>query len=132
MVVCRCPSTVVSVSHRRNFTGVVRRAVEVRDRHCRHPAGCDVPADRCDVDHIVPVAHGGETSQWNGQLECQPHNRDATLHDHHTPPRPSRPLTRLDHHRARIRWQLQHEQPDHDGDPDDDGDGDGSVFYDTG
>ncbi len=33
------PSTVVSVSHRRTFAGAVRRAVEVRDRHCQTPRG---------------------------------------------------------------------------------------------
>src|SRR5262249_35990509 len=52
------PSTVVSVSRRRSFVGAVRRAIEVRDRHCQHPAGCDVPADECDVDHIVPYRRG--------------------------------------------------------------------------
>ena len=30
------PSTVISVSHRRSFTGALRRAVEVRDRRCQH------------------------------------------------------------------------------------------------
>lgn len=61
------PSTVISVSRRRRFAGAVRRAIEVRDRHCQHPSGCDVPADDCDVDHIVPHAHGGLTSQFNGR-----------------------------------------------------------------
>ena len=50
------PSTVLSVSHRRTFCGAVRRAVQVRDRHCQHPSGCDIPAEACDVDHIVPLA----------------------------------------------------------------------------
>ena len=44
--------TVVSVYRQRSFTGAVRRAIEVRDRHC-HPSGCDVPTEHCDVDHIV-------------------------------------------------------------------------------
>jgi hypothetical protein len=106
------PSTVVSVSHRRAFTGAVRRAVEVRDRHCQHPAGCDVPVDRCDVDHIVPHARGGETSQFNGRLECTAHNRHADLHDHDAIPRPTRPITRLDELRARIRWRILHDHPE--------------------
>ena len=74
-------SRVLSVSRRRTFTGALRRAIEVRDRHCQHPSGCDVPADRCDVDHIVPYAAGGETSQANGRLLCATHNRDPRLRD---------------------------------------------------
>ena len=38
------PNRVISVSHKRRFTGAVRRAIEVRDRHCTHPSGCDEPA----------------------------------------------------------------------------------------
>ena len=102
-------STVVSVSHRRSFTGAVRRAVEVRDRHCQHPAGCDIPANNCDVDHIVPHSSGGETSQFNGRLECLPHNRHHDLHDHNADPRPTRPITRLDELRGRIRWRVIHD-----------------------
>ena len=38
--------------------GAARRAIEVRDRHCVHPSGCDVPAEACDIDHVVPEATG--------------------------------------------------------------------------
>ncbi len=100
------PSTVISVSHRRSFTGALRRAVEVRDRHCQHPAGCDQPADRCDIDHIVPYAQGGSTSQFNGRPECTTHNRHRDKHDHGSAPLPARPVTRLDELRARLRWRL--------------------------
>lgn len=31
--------------------------VRMRDLFCRAP-GCDVPADRCDIDHTVPYPHG--------------------------------------------------------------------------
>ncbi len=103
------PSTVLSVSHRRAFAGAVRRAVEVRDRHCQHPAGCDVPANKCDVDHIVPHSRGGETSQFNGRLECATHNRHADRHDNDAVPRPARPLTKLDELRGRIRWRVIHD-----------------------
>jgi hypothetical protein len=99
------PSTVVSVSNKRLFTGALRRAVEVRDRHCQHPSGCDEPADRCDVDHIVPAGRGGPTSQGNGRLECKVHNRNPAKHDHGATPRPDRQITRLDEIRARLRWQ---------------------------
>ena len=58
----------------RNFTGVVRKAVEVRDRGCQHPT-CHEPIDRCQVDHIIPVFADGPTSQENGRLLCGHHNR---------------------------------------------------------
>jgi hypothetical protein len=103
------PSTVISVSHRRSFTGALRRAVQVRDRHCQHTSGCDVPADQCDVDHIVPYAADGPTSQFNGKLECTPHNRDSDRHDHGGTPRPTRPIDRLDEIRCRLRWKLRRE-----------------------
>jgi hypothetical protein len=68
------PSTVVQVSQQRNFTGVVRKAVEVRDRGCQHPT-CHEPIDRCQVDHIIPASADGPTSQQNGRLLCGYHNR---------------------------------------------------------
>jgi hypothetical protein len=68
------PSTVVKVSNKRNFTGVVRKAVEVRDRGCQHPT-CDEPIDRCQADHIIPWSADGPTSQENGRLLCGYHNR---------------------------------------------------------
>ncbi len=108
------PTTVVSVSRRRSFVGAVRRAVEVRDRHCRHPSGCDVPASGCDVDHVVPYADGGLTSQFNGRLECTTHNRHADRHDHDAAPRPERSVGRLDELRALIRFRTRRDYPDDD------------------
>jgi hypothetical protein len=104
------PSTVIAVTRRRRFVSAVRRAIEVRDRHCQHPAGCDVPADLCDVDHIVPYHRGGLTSQFNGRLECSTHNRHDDRHDHDAIARPARPVTRLDEIRARLRWRIIHEE----------------------
>jgi hypothetical protein len=59
---------------RRLFKGATRRAVEVRDRECDHPY-CDVPAEHCQVDHIIPYAAGGPTIIENGRLRCGAHNR---------------------------------------------------------
>ena len=59
----------------RLFTGATRRAVEVRDQRCRHPYCEDIPAERCQVDHIVPFSRGGPTTQENGRLLCPFHNR---------------------------------------------------------
>ena len=50
--------------------------VEVRDRHCQHPASDGDPINRCDVDHVVPKALGGITCQHNGQLMERGRNRD--------------------------------------------------------
>lgn len=63
-----------------------------------------MPASKCDVDHILPWVVHGETSQFNGRIECPPHNRIAELHDAGVPPRPPRRLTYLDVLRIRIRW----------------------------
>jgi hypothetical protein len=69
------PSRVIDVGTKRFFGGALRRAIEVRDRHCQHKSGCDQPAGRCEVDHIIPYSHGGSTRQDNGQLLCSKHNR---------------------------------------------------------
>lgn len=104
------PITVVGVSQRRTFTGAVRRAVKVRDRRCRHPSECDVPADRCDVDHIIPWSNDGPTSQFNGRLLCTTHNRIPEHRDQDARPAPSRPVTPTDVAKARVRWTLLHAQ----------------------
>jgi hypothetical protein len=112
------PHRVVSVSRRRRFTGALRRAIEVRDRHCQHPSGCDEPADRCDVDHIEPHPAGGLTSQENGRLECRPHNRKHHMHDHGGVPRPPRPITPLEELRARLRSHVLLQKADQDDESD--------------
>ena len=108
------PSTVISVSHRRTFAGALRRAIQLRDRHCQHPSGCDVPADECDVDHIVPTSRGGITDQFHGRIECTTHNRHADMHDSGAVPLPHRDITILDEIRARLRWRYRHTEPDDD------------------
>lgn len=73
------------MSPQRTFTGWLRRAIQVRDRHCQHPAGCDDPIAECDVDHIVPDRRGGPTSYDNGRLQCRTHNRNHEIHDRAPP-----------------------------------------------
>jgi hypothetical protein len=46
----------------------------VRDRECSHEF-CDLPADRCDIDHVEPFSEGGLTTTDNGRPECGWHNR---------------------------------------------------------
>jgi len=69
----------------RLFTGATRRAIEVRDRTCAHPT-CDVPASRCQIDHIQPWSQGGQTTQENGRLLCGRHNRMRNQRDQREPP----------------------------------------------
>jgi hypothetical protein len=70
------PSRIIDMGvKRRLFTGATRRAVQLRDRQCFHEF-CDLPAEDCQIDHIVPYAAGGETTQANGRPACGFHNRD--------------------------------------------------------
>ena len=76
-VVFGSPSRVLDVGVRRRFfTGATRTAVEVRDRSCVHPS-CDVSADRCEIDHVIPHSQGGLTTQSNGRALCGYHHRRA-------------------------------------------------------
>ena len=69
------PSRVIDVGVRqRLFTGATRTAVERRDQRCQHPS-CDLPAERCEIDHIVPFEDGGLTIQVNGRCYCRFHLR---------------------------------------------------------
>jgi hypothetical protein len=52
----------------------MRRAVIVRDRHCRFP-GCDRPHTWCDAHHVVHWADGGPTAAANLLLLCRRHHR---------------------------------------------------------
>jgi hypothetical protein len=58
---------------RRFADGALRQMIEARDRHCRAP-GCDVPAWRCDVDHIIDWQHDGETNGDDLEMKCPWHN----------------------------------------------------------
>ncbi len=50
----------------------IRRALQIRDGHCRFP-GCT--STRVDAHHIVHWADGGETSLDNLVLQCRHHHR---------------------------------------------------------
>jgi hypothetical protein len=52
----------------------MRRAVIVRDRHCRFP-GCDRPQTWCDAHHVQHWADGGTTALANLLLLCRRHHR---------------------------------------------------------
>jgi Domain of unknown function (DUF222) len=60
----------------RLFTGSARRAAKMLIRHCEH-AGCELPADWCDVDHIDEWDRDdGATDQRNAAVLCGHHNTD--------------------------------------------------------
>ena len=51
----------------------LRRAVELRDRHCVF-AGCHAPAYWCDVHHLLEWINGGGTDIDNLALLCERHH----------------------------------------------------------
>jgi hypothetical protein len=54
-------------------TPALRRALVLRDRHCRF-RGCGRPAVWCDAHHIVAWADGGDTKLSNVILLCRRHH----------------------------------------------------------
>jgi len=68
----------------RLFTKAQRKALRLRDRHCR-AEGCTVPAGWCDAHHRAPWSTGGATTLDNGVLLCNWHHHrihdDRYLHE---------------------------------------------------
>ncbi|HVU71334.1 MAG TPA: HNH endonuclease signature motif containing protein, partial [Mycobacteriales bacterium] len=59
------------------WTAAQRRYVCARDRVCRFP-GCQVPAERCELDHVIPFQPDGSrgaTDVDNGLCVCKRHHR---------------------------------------------------------
>jgi hypothetical protein len=100
--------TLITASRARSFTGTLRQVIEARDLHCQHESGCDVAADRCDVDHIVPHSHGGPTDQFNGRLGCTTHNRRPDRRGQLVPPPRYRHPDAFDDAASVLGWQLRH------------------------
>ena len=59
-------------------TAPQKRFVRTRDRHCRMP-GCRRAPGRCDIDHAIAHAAGGETACWNLCCLCRRHHRIKTF-----------------------------------------------------
>ena len=63
--------------------------VRARDRTCRFP-GCRLPAERCDLDHLVPYPRGS-TCAKNLRTECRHHHRLKHDDDWHAEADPDDP-----------------------------------------
>ncbi len=108
------PSLPLDVGVSSDIPAAIRRAVILRDQHCRFPGGCDQPAAGCEVHHLTHKADGGKTSvkdcalfcffhhhvvihQWGWTVVLNPDgtttawNKDKTkvLHSHSPPARPA-------------------------------------------
>ena len=74
-VVLDARSTVIDFGERKRlFTGNARIAATLLERYCSH-SGCEIPADRSQVDHNQSHSDGGRTDQHNAAPACGPHNR---------------------------------------------------------
>lgn len=51
--------------------------IRVRDMFCRFP-NCDVPAERCDIDHVIPFP-SGPTHPSNLNCKCRSHHLMKTF-----------------------------------------------------
>ena len=72
------PSLPLDIGYSESVPGHIRRAVQLRDRHCAWP-GCDRPPVHCDVHHLRHKRDGGETSVANCVLLCHFHH-DVCIH----------------------------------------------------
>jgi hypothetical protein len=74
-VVVDAHGVVVGVGRRqRLFRGRARDAALLLAERCVWP-GCDLPAGRCQADHVVEHQHGGPTEIANAAPLCGRHNR---------------------------------------------------------
>jgi Domain of unknown function (DUF222) len=71
------PSLPLDVGHSADIPAAIRRAVILRDQHCRWAGGCDQPASACEVHHVTHLADGGKTSVDGCALYCFYHHHVA-------------------------------------------------------
>src|SRR5438477_3417232 len=68
-------SLVVDVGRsKRVIGGAMRKALQMRDQHCKWP-GCERPPSRCDGHHLTHWIEGGPTNLDNLVLLCRRHHR---------------------------------------------------------
>lgn len=74
-VVINANGVVLDMGHKRFFTGALRDAINLQSSgRCVWP-GCQVPATRCEADHMHDHSRGGLTNPGNGAPLCGRHNR---------------------------------------------------------
>jgi hypothetical protein len=71
------PSLPLDVGRSDQIPAAIRRAVILRDQHCRWAGGCDQPASACEVHHLTHLADGGATSVAGCALFCFFHHQVA-------------------------------------------------------
>ena len=71
------PSLPLDVGRSAEIPAAIRRAVILRDQHCRWAGGCDQPASACEVHHVTHLADGGKTSVDGCALYCFYHHHVA-------------------------------------------------------
>lgn len=76
-------------------TDAQKARVRARDGGCRFP-GCEVPAHRCQLDHVINFGPG-ETATWNLQCLCQHHHNMKTSRHWHAEMHPDGTVTWADH-----------------------------------
>ena len=69
------PSLPLDVGVSADIPAAIRRAVILRDQHCRFPGGCDQPASGCEVHHLRHRKDGGRTSVKDCALFCFFHHQ---------------------------------------------------------
>jgi hypothetical protein len=69
------PSLPLDVGVSSDIPAAIRRAVILRDQHCRFPGGCDQPAGACEVHHLRHRKDGGPTSVTDCALFCFFHHQ---------------------------------------------------------
>jgi hypothetical protein len=75
------PSLPLDIGYSETIPAGIRKAVMLRDGHCRWPGGCDQPAAACQVHHVKHKANGGETSVRTCVLLCW-HHHQVVIHRH--------------------------------------------------
>jgi len=69
------PSLPLDIGYSDTIPAAIRRAVILRDQHCRFPGGCDQPAAACEVHHLRHRKDGGPTSVKDCALFCFFHHQ---------------------------------------------------------
>jgi Domain of unknown function (DUF222) len=69
------PSLPLDVGVASDIPTAIRRAVILRDQHCRFPNRCDQPAAACEVHHLTHKADGGKTGVTDCALFCTFHHQ---------------------------------------------------------